>query len=85
MEVPKSLENKTYSADKIVLLLATIEKNGKVAVDFKLMSALSGGTYTHSALEHQFRDIRKVAQDFLNKNPSVSSKNAVPLSTKKHR
>ena len=86
MDLPEKLKGKNTPVEKIVLLLAALEKNGSIpSADYKLMSALSGGQYTPSALEHQFRDLRKAASDLLKKNPDITGKDAVTSSPKKRQ
>ena len=48
-------------------------------------SALSEGEYTQSSLEHQFRDVRKAAQELLRGKPSVDGEQAKPASPKKRK
>ncbi|KAL9049758.1 MAG: hypothetical protein Q9162_007048 [Coniocarpon cinnabarinum] len=86
MDLPDKIKNGTISADKIVLLIAALEKNGtSFNANYKLMSALSKGTYTHSALEHQFRELKKAAQKLVADNPDVTAKDAPPTPSKKRK
>ncbi|KAL9078907.1 MAG: hypothetical protein Q9159_007753 [Coniocarpon cinnabarinum] len=86
MDLPDKIKNGTISADKIVLLIAALEKNGtSFNANYKLMSALSKGTYTHSALEHQFRELKKAAQKLVADNPDVTAKDVPPTPSKKRK
>lgn len=60
---------KQFSSETVSLLMATLmKKDAKVSFDYKTMSALSNvsdSPLTPSAIEHQFRAVRKRAKEIV--------------------
>lgn len=86
IELPKKLENKSCAPDKLVLLLAALEKKyGATSANYKLMSEMSDGEYTVSSLEHFFRDFRNAAKALLQKYPEATGDQPVAATPKKRK
>ena len=86
IELPDKIAQKTCPPDKLVILLASLEKkNGPINANYKVMSELSQGEYTVSSLEHFFRDYRNAAKDLLKNNPDVTGEGHVPSPSKKRK
>jgi len=70
------MAEKSFAADTIALLLAALmKKEGKpaIAIDFKTMSSLSGGKFTATALEHQFRGPKARARQILDEANAIQA------------
>lgn len=90
--MPPKEENKTFPSETLSLLVAALMKSaGKATlpVDFKIMSALSNGEFTATALEHKFRGPRARAREILDAAKAVEDAGgelaAVPSPAKKKR